>query len=43
MVRATRRQAANLPRLGTSPSSRSGSELGPSTSFSMTGTQLSER
>ena len=41
--RATRRHAANLPRFGTSPSSRSGSELGPSTSFSMTGTQLSER
>ena len=28
MVRATRRHAANLPRFGTSPSSRSGSEFG---------------
>ena len=40
---ATLRQAANLPRFGTSPSNLSGNELGPSTSFSMIGTQLSER
>ena len=32
-----------MPRFGTSLSSSSGSELGPSTSFSITGTQLSER
>ena len=42
MARATRRHAENFPRLGTSLSMRSGSELGPSTSFSITGTQLSE-
>ena len=41
--RATRRQAENLPRLGNSLSSFSGREFGPSTSFSITGTQLSER
>ena len=33
----------NFPRFGTSLSSRSGSEFGPSTSFSITGTQLSGR
>ena len=43
MVRATRRVACSLPRFGTSRSIFSGSELGPSTSFSMIGTQLSAR
>lgn len=43
MVRATRRQAEYLPRFGVSPSRRNGRELGPSTSFSITGTQLSDR
>ena len=42
-VRATRRQAAYLPRLGTSPSRRSGNALAPSTSLSMTGIQLSDK
>ncbi len=36
-----RRQAWSLPRFVTSPSRRSGSEFGPSTSFTMTGRQLS--
>lgn len=40
---ARRLQAANLPRFGTSPSIRNGSDPAPSTSFSITGTQLSGR
>ena len=42
-MRATRLVADSLPRFGSSASIRNGSELGPSTSFSMIGAQLSER